>query len=111
MRYKKRLTVRLRDGKIGCLTEYTTHDLAKKLADYEDAEDNGLLHTAPLKNGTPIYRIQESVEDMNSCEVVKDSYLYNVTEYLHGEMDKDWFVDENKANEVAAKWKKTQEEN
>ena len=99
-----RITVRLSDGKIGCLTEYTTTDLANKLADYEDMEDQGLLHKAPCKNGTTIYRVQEDMFDPHSCSIVAESYLYNVTEYLYGELNKDWFLDKGKAQEIVYKW-------
>ena len=99
-----RITIRLHDGSIGCLEEYGTKDLAKKLADYEDMEDKGLLHKAPCKNGTTIYRVQEDMFDSHSCSIVSESYLYNITEYLHGELNKDWFLDKAKAQEVVDKW-------
>lgn len=50
-----RLTMRLHDGKIGCLSEYTIQDLAKKLADYEDAEENGMLIHLPCRVGDTVY--------------------------------------------------------
>ena len=99
-----RVTIRLQDGSIGCSPEYTTKDLVNKLADYEDLEDKGLLHKAPCKNGTTIYRVQEDMFDSHSCSIVSGSYLYNVTEYLYGEINKDWFLDKSKAQEVVDKW-------
>lgn len=50
-----RLTMRLHDGKIGCLSEYTMKDLANKLADYEDKEEQGLLIELPCKVGDTLY--------------------------------------------------------
>jgi len=78
--------------------------MANRLADYEDLEDLGLLHKAPCKNGTTIYRVQEDMFDRHSCSIVAEAYLYNVTEYLYGEFDKDWFLDREKAQEIVNKW-------
>lgn len=39
----KRLTVRLSNGKIGCLQEYSRNDLIERLAELEDKIENGTL--------------------------------------------------------------------
>lgn len=53
-----RLTMRLHDGKIGCLSEYTIQDLAKRLAYYEDAEENGLLKMLPCRIDDEMWAIR-----------------------------------------------------
>lgn len=42
---KDRITIRLQDGKIGCLQEYGTKDLSERLACYEDLEEKLVGHT------------------------------------------------------------------
>ena len=72
---------------------------AKKLKTYEDLEEQGLLHIAPLKDGTPIYAIVEDCVDFGEKEryIVRSSYLHGVTEYDFGELNKDFFTSEQAA--------------
>ena len=71
----------------------------KKLAKYEDLEEQGLLHIAPLKDGIPIYAIVEDCVDFGEKEryIVRSSYLHGVTEYEFGELNKDFFTSEQAA--------------
>jgi hypothetical protein len=75
------------------------YDCFKKLTDYEDLEEQGLLHIAPLKDGTPIYAIVEDCVDFGEKEryIVRSSYLHGVTEYEFGELNKDFFISEQAA--------------
>ena len=70
-----------------------------RLSDYEDLEEQGLLHIAPLKDGTPIYAIVEDCIDFGEKEryIVRSSYLHGVTEYEFGELNKDFFTSEQAA--------------
>ena len=62
--------MRLHDGKIGCLSEYTIQDLAKRLADYEDAEENGMLKRFPCRSRweSDCMDIKEYAEMLNGKE-------------------------------------------
>lgn len=68
-----------------------------------DADEQGLLHKAPVPNGTDIYYIYEPDEiyepDMPIC-IVHDIYNYGITEYQYGELDKNWFLSEEAARQV-----------
>ena len=70
------------------------YDCFKKLADYEDLEEQGLLHIAPLKDGTEIFFIMEDYVDFGETEryVAQTSYLHGVTEYDFGELNKDYWL-------------------
>lgn len=64
-----------------------------KLADYEDLEEQGFLHIAPLKDGTPIFIVEEDwVFDETERYITKTSYLHGVTEYEIGELNKDYWL-------------------
>ena len=66
----KRLTVRLSNGKIGCLQEYSQNDLINRLAELEDKIENGTLFELPCKVGDTVWYIKNygfgryKVEDM-----------------------------------------------
>lgn len=64
----------------------------RRLAEYEDAEDKGLLHIAPIPNGTTIYVWQQDADDW--WFVYDEAYLFGVTEYHYGEFGKDFFISE-----------------
>lgn len=51
----KRLTVRLSNGKIGCLHEYSRNDLIERLAELEDKIEDKTLIEVPCKVGDKVY--------------------------------------------------------
>ena len=63
-----------------------------KLGKYEDLEEQGLLHIAPIPNGTTIYVWQTDEDDR--WFVHNESYLYGFTEYQYGKLGKDFFTSE-----------------
>lgn len=73
-------------------TVYET-DLAEVIK-YIELEKEGLLHIAPLKDGTPIFIIYEDYVGFGDIErsVEKTSYLHGVTEYEIGELNKDYWL-------------------
>lgn len=62
------------------------------LIEYRQLEEKGLLHKAPLPNGTPIYLWQTN--DVDEWFVYQDSYLYGVSEYYNGKLGEDFFLSE-----------------
>ena len=76
----------------------------RELQRYKDLEEQGLLHKAQLKNGTPIYVLQCDWDD--NYAVHEECYVYGVTEYLIGEINKDWWLTKEEAE---AKLKKLKE--
>ena len=69
-----------------------------KLREYEDLEEQGLLHKAPVPNGTFIYVVRYN----NWCEenfIDAIEYIHGLTENLLGEMNKDWFLTEEEAEQ------------
>ena len=74
------------------LSDYGNGSPTDRLAEYEEAEEQGLLHIAPLPNGTPIYLWQEN--DNEEWFIYKDSYLYGVSEYYHGKLGEGFFISE-----------------
>lgn len=94
----ERLTEKITNKETGEVLAYRLKSIgdrinaAKKLGQYEDAEEQGLLHVAPIPNGTIIYVWQE--DEDNRWFVHNESYLYGYTEYLYGEFGKDFFISE-----------------
>ena len=79
------------------------HEANAKLKAYEDAEEQGLLHKAPLKNGTPICYLQYS--DPEGEYLAHDTYLFGVTEYMHGELGEDvWLTEEEAEAALRKRW-------
>ena len=78
--------------------------LEKELKCYKDLEAQGLLHKSEIKDGTPIWYIAS----LNDGEpfLMKSSYVYNVTEYEVGDLEKDFWLSEEEAE---AKLKELQE--
>lgn len=76
--------------------QFGMNDAYYKLKYYEDMEEQGLLHKAPVPNGTPIYfvRYNDWIEEdgVHSIE-----YIHGATENLFGEINKDWFLTEEEA--------------
>jgi len=73
-----------------------------KLAEFEDAEEQGRLHIAPCADGTEIWRVLDvdsemmqlfEIEEPISCE----TYIHGYTEMAIGEINKDWFLTEEAA--------------
>ena len=80
-------------------------NIAKKLAAYENLEERGLLHKAPIPNGTIIYAIMEDsiddfADDVYGDVILTDAYIYGHTESMYGEFGKDWFLSEKEAEEI-----------
>lgn len=67
----------------------------EKLKDYEQAEEDGLLHKAPIPNGTIIYLWAENDDD--EMIIHSESYLYGVTEFLYGKFGEDFWDSEEQA--------------
>lgn len=86
-----------------CLVGLEEHEflafdkIVRTLAYYEDLEESGLLHVAPVKDGTKIFYIDD--RDFMDFEkmVFDDTYLNGFTEYCHGEFNKDWFLTRDEA--------------
>lgn len=76
----------------------------QKLADIEDAEENGTLHIAPCKDGTDIWRIvaDEALEEFLALNgpIYRDTYLHGYTEFMCGELGKGWFLSEPEAQKA-----------
>lgn len=101
----QRLTERYIDGTPmakGNLLKNGLFEIIEKLAKYEDLEEQGLLHIAPLKDGTPIFIIYEDYVGFGDIErsVEKTSYLHGVTEYEIGELNKDYWLTYEEAEKV-----------
>ena len=95
-----RLTIRLHDGAIGCLQEYGTKDLISKLADYEDAEDNGVLYRFPCVVGDTVYKVyfpNRLVEPYTYKSVKIESLSQLAGFFEDGLFGKTIFVDEKQA--------------
>lgn len=104
----KRLTYRNTDGSVGinAYRYYNYEDfqeLTNKLAEYEDAEEQGLLHKAPLKNGTLIWYFQYGFDE--GPYLTSGTYLYGVTEYEIGEFKKDFWLSEEEAEQALTEMK------
>lgn len=50
--------------------------IIEKLAEYEDAEENGLLLRLPCKIGDPVFVIRDEVEDI----YIPESYYYIISQ-------------------------------
>ena len=70
-------------------------DDLKHIQNLIEAEEQGLLHKAEIKDGTPIWYIA-SLDDEEPF-LVKSSYIYNVTEYEVGDLEKDFWLSEEEA--------------
>lgn len=82
-------------------TQQNCRKAIDKLGTYEDLEELGLLHIAPLKDGTPIFIVEEDwVFDGVERYITKTSYLHGVTEYEIGELNKDYWLTYEVAEKV-----------
>lgn len=69
--------------------------ITDKLASYEDAEEQGLLHKAPVPNGTPIFILNDEDDEFigDTFEpILETSYLHGYTEFAYGELDNGWYL-------------------
>lgn len=68
----------------------------QRLAEYEIAEEQGLLHKAPAANGTKIFTILEKEYDDFFNEIYapinEETYVHGYTEFVHGEVGKGFFL-------------------
>ena len=62
----ERLTVRSNDGKAHAV-RIGYYDIIDKLADYEDAEEQGLLLRLPCKVGEEVYCIKNTIDGYVIC--------------------------------------------
>lgn len=74
-------------------------DPIDKLAEYEDLEEQGLLHKAPLKNGTPIWVVVDDYVD-EELYLICESYQYGYSEYMYGEYNQNFFKSKEQAEEM-----------
>lgn len=86
----ERLTKRNQDGSVGIAElRYYNHDdfqkIASKLADYEDAEEQGLLLRLPCKVGDTVY-----IGGMLGCSEIDEWEITNIT-MRWGENDEPYF--------------------
>ncbi|MDF2537429.1 MAG: hypothetical protein K0S76_450 [Herbinix sp.] len=71
--------------------------LNKELDYYRQAEEQGLIHKAPVPNGTIIYHITDK-DFMDFEKVIRsESYIHGYTEYSIGDINKDWFLTREEA--------------
>lgn len=77
MKYE-RLTMRLSNGKIGCLQEYSQNDLIERLAELEDKIENGTLIELPCKVGDTVWGIVTSTDRTENIITYKHIQKYQV---------------------------------
>lgn len=76
----------------------------QKLKEYEDLEEQGLLHKAPLKDGTPIWYVLNIFDEV--MYVTNTTYIFGVTEYEIGEFGKKFWLSEAEAEKALAEMEK-----
>ncbi len=84
-------------------SEDTLTEILDKLADYEDAEEQGLLHRAPIPDGTSIFTLNDDDPDFFGYDleqILETSYLYSHTEFVYGEINQGWFLTREAAEEA-----------
>lgn len=77
--------------------DFATQNILQRLAEYEDAEEQGLLHKAPLKDGMPIWYIQNMFEE--DYRIAETIYVYQVTEYEIGNLGIDFWTTKEEAEQ------------
>lgn len=106
----RRLTIRNSDGNAHAIS-VGYHDIIEKLAEYEDAEEKGVLLRLPCEIGKNLYDITEFVEGYNSpdiylidssrIEVSKDKegmiYTIDSVDYRESDFGRVLFTSEEKA--------------
>jgi hypothetical protein len=72
----------------------------EKLAAFEDAEERGRLHIAPLMDGAKVYSVMEFDPAFAQAVIKSTPYSYGVTEYELGEYGVDWFAAREEAEKA-----------
>ena len=85
----------------------TMCELYEKLATYEDLEEQGLLHKAQLKDGTPIWYVLNIFDE--GMYVTNTIYIFGVTEYEIGEFGKKFWLSEAEAEKALEEMEKEDE--
>ncbi len=80
----------------GIYSDIEFGEVVERLAYYEDLEEQGLLHKAPVPNGTPIYFVS-LLDWLEEDGVHSVEYIHGATENLYGEINKDWYLTEEEA--------------
>ena len=90
--------IRIMDG--FCETSFEKVILAslKDYLKYRHLEEQGLLHKAPLKDGTPIWYVLNIFDEV--MYVTNTTYLFGVTEYEIGEFGKKFWLSESEAEKA-----------
>lgn len=130
----ERLTKKLTDGTAYCEAiidvgikgvNYPTYvgKVADKLAEYEDAEEQGLLLKLPCKVGTSIYMINRYwIDEGHICGIAEaddlDCFCYKVycdpddyTMVAVAEFNKTWFLTKEEAEQALAEREGCKDEN
>lgn len=75
--------------------------LQNELKGFKDLEKQGLLHIAPVKDGTDIFApFIDPLDDEGTKEVIETTYLHGVTEFEWGEINKNWFLTREEAEKA-----------
>ncbi len=82
------------NGKSG---EDLLYDMLELLR-YRQAEHQGLLHKAPVPDGTQVFIVHDEElaelldEDYEQIKITNITYVYGLTEYSYGELGKGFFI-------------------
>lgn len=72
-----------------------------ELIDYKNLEEQGRLHIAPIPEGTEIYVPFSGLDETElEDDIFKTTYMYGLTEFENGEMNKDWFLTKEEAEKA-----------
>ncbi len=81
------------DGATDKTQDCDSKKVYEKLREYEDLEEQGRLHIAPIVDGTEIYVPFSGLSDVDLEDgILVSTYLYGLTEFENGIMNKDWFL-------------------
>lgn len=80
-----------------------TLSFLEELKKYRQKEEQGLLHKAPLKDGTPIWYVLNIFDEV--MYVTNTIYIFGVTEYEIGEFGKKFWLSEEEAEKALAELK------
>lgn len=71
-----------------------------KLAEYEDLEEQGLLHIANIPDWSDIYVLYRAESDFDENGIIETKYKYGYTEFLFGGFNKGWFLTKEDAEKA-----------
>lgn len=72
-----------------------------KYFEYRNLDKQGLLHIAPIKDGTEIFIPHSGLDEIDLEDgILKVTYLYGLTEFEWGEMNKHWFLTQEEAEKA-----------